>query len=191
MGILVNQKSYHLQEYLEALMITAGVAAFNLSEKKAKADTLETDSSYGIMLLALYLLCDSFTSQWQSRVYKKYGVDHYQMMLGVNIWSLIFTGFTLYQSGELFTSVAFIMADPLVLLHITILSLTSATGQLFIYYTIKEFGPVIFTTIMTMRQILSLLLSLLYFGHWIGMVGWISCLSVFVTVFYRIVRKGS
>ena len=25
---------------------------------------------YGVMLLGLYLLCDSFTSQWQSRVYK-------------------------------------------------------------------------------------------------------------------------
>ncbi len=50
------------------------------------------DSFYGVMLLCCYLLCDSFTSQWQSRVYKQFGIDQYQMMLGVNIWSMIMTG---------------------------------------------------------------------------------------------------
>lgn len=32
------------------------------------------DSALGILLLAMYLTCDSFTSQWQDKVYKKHQV---------------------------------------------------------------------------------------------------------------------
>ena len=38
------------------------------------------------------------------------------------------------------------------MLHACILSITSATGQLFIYYTISQFGPVTFIIIMTIRM---------------------------------------
>jgi len=34
-----------------------------------------------------------------------------------------------------------------------ILSICSAVGQLFIYYTIEKFGPVVFIIIMTIRQV--------------------------------------
>ena len=113
------------------------------------------------------------------------------MMLGVNIWSIIMTGATLLQSGEFFTSIAFIMADSQAFAHMTVLSITSATGQLFIFYTIKEFGPVIFTIMMTTRQVLSLFLSCLLFKHQLNLLGWAGALSVFAIVFNRIYRKGS
>lgn len=34
-----------------------------------------------------------------------------------------------------------------------VLSICSAVGQLFIYHTIDVFGPVVFTIIMTLRQV--------------------------------------
>ena len=40
----------------------------------------------------MYLACDSFTSQWQSKVYKQYSVHNFQMMLGINVWSCVMTG---------------------------------------------------------------------------------------------------
>ncbi|CAM9986110.1 unnamed protein product [Sphacelaria rigidula] len=48
---------------------------------------------------------------------------------------------------------------PESVVHVCTLSVTSATGQLFIFYTIKKFGPIIFTIIMTTRQMLSLVVS--------------------------------
>ena len=69
------------------------------------------------------------------------------MMLGVNIWSMVLTLGSLLLTGEFFTSVAFLLADSNAALHMLVLSISSATGQLFIFYTIKEFGPVIFTVI--------------------------------------------
>jgi adenosine 3'-phospho 5'-phosphosulfate transporter B2 len=38
-----------------------------------------------------------------------------------------------------------------------ILSICSAAGQLFIYYTIATFGPVVFVIIMTIRQVNNLM----------------------------------
>lgn len=38
-----------------------------------------------------------------------------------------------------------------------ILSVCSAAGQLFIYYTIATFGPVVFVIIMTIRQVENLM----------------------------------
>jgi adenosine 3'-phospho 5'-phosphosulfate transporter B2 len=165
---------------------------FTFSEKKKKlsADP-HVDTVFGVSLLALYLICDSFTSQWQSKVFKQFSIDQYQMMLGVNIWSMLLTGFTLIQSGEGVESLAFIMADSEAFIHMLVLSITSAVGQLFIFYTIKEFGPVIFTIMMTTRQIFSLFLSCIMFSHPLSLFGWIGTLLVFVIVFQRIYRKGS
>lgn len=189
-GILVNRKSYPMMEYVEAVLITMGVTLFNLSERKAPSEARD-DTWWGVVLLMLYLCCDSFTSQWQSKVYKQHGVDQYQMMLGVNIWSMIMTGVTLLHSGEGMTSLAFILSDSSAMFHMVVLSITSAVGQLFIFYTIKEFGPVIFTIIMTTRQIFSLVISCFMFSHKLGVASWLGALMVFLIVFNRIRRKGT
>lgn len=44
------------------------------------------------------------------------------------------------------------------------LPLPHSTGSLFISYTIKSFGALVFAIIMTTRQFLSILLSSLFFG---------------------------
>jgi adenosine 3'-phospho 5'-phosphosulfate transporter B2 len=95
-GILVNKKFYPLIDYLEALGITAGVALFTFAEKSGSNHNDKTDSFLGVILILTYLGCDSFTSQWQSKVYKQYGVDQFQMMFGNNFWSLFFTGLYLF-----------------------------------------------------------------------------------------------
>jgi adenosine 3'-phospho 5'-phosphosulfate transporter B2 len=187
-GWLINRKSYPWLDYIEAGMITLGVTMFTLSEKSEKYTSSHNDTMFGVFLLASYLVCDSFTSQWQNKVFNQFGIDQFQMMLGVNIWSMILTGLTLYQSGEFFSSLAFIMSDSTAFMHMVVLSITSATGQLFIFYTIKEFGPVIFTIMMTTRQIFSLFVSCILFGHTLQLTGWISSVFVFAVVFNRLYR---
>jgi solute carrier family 35 (adenosine 3'-phospho 5'-phosphosulfate transporter), member B2 len=194
-GMLLNKKTYPRAEYVDAVLITIGVALFTASEKLGSnkhMDDAREDSMFGVSLLALYLFADSFTSQWQSRVYKDYQVDQYQMMLGVNIWSMLFTGASLVYSGEGVESFIFIMSDSAAFWHMLILSVTSATGQLFIFYTIKEFGPVVFTIMMTTRQIFSLVISFLLFSKEpMQLFGWIGATLVFLIVFNRIRRNTS
>ena len=74
--------------------------------------------------------------------------------------------------------------------HMLVLSITSATGQLFIFYTIKEFGPIVFTIIMTTRQIFSLVMSFILFNKDpMHSMGWAGTVLVFGIVFNRIRRS--
>ena len=190
-GIVVNGKSYPFLEYLEAFFITAGVATFTMSQSSHSSSAAENDSALGIFLIILYLACDSFTSQWQSKVFKTYGIDQYQMMFGINIWSILFTSAFLIESGEGIESIMFILDDPRAMMDTILLSISSAVGQLFIFYTIKEFGPVMFTIMMTTRQVLSLFISCIIFTHPLGLLSWVGATIVFAVVFNRIRRKGS
>lgn len=164
---------------------------FTFAEKSGNQRESHDTTLFGIALLFTYLFCDSFTSQWQSRVYKTFHIDQFQMMLGVNVWSCGLTMISLIQSGEGLLSLAFIIKDPDAMFDNIILSVASAVGQLFIFYTIKEHGPVIFTIMMTTRQIFSLVLSCIIFAHPISILGSVGAAMVFVVVFNRIRRKGS
>jgi hypothetical protein len=43
--------------------------------------------------------------------------------------------------------------NPMVILHIFILAITQATAQFFIFFTIKEFGPLIFIIIISSKTV--------------------------------------
>lgn len=136
-----------------------------------------------------YLTCDSFTSQWQDKVFKKYNIDSYQMMLGVNTCSVILTSISLFSNGQFFNCIAFMRRHQDALVHNIILAISSATGQLFIFYTIKKFGPITFTIIMTTRQMLSMVFSCLLFGHSMAAMSFVGATIVFSTIGYRIYGK--
>ena len=59
---------------------------------------------------------------------------------------------TLVQKAELMSCISFTLQYPEFLWHSIILSVTSATGQLFIFHTISRYGSLVFTIIMTTRQ---------------------------------------
>ena len=164
---------------------------FTFSEKSDdKAST--TTELLGVAMLALYIGADSFTSQWQSRVYRQHPeVDQFQMMFAVNSWSIIMTLAALVASNELVTTLHFLSQNHAAILDNILIAITSATGQLFIYYTIRKFGPVVFTIIMTTRQMFSMILSTIAFGHALGILSWVGAAFVFGAIFYRIKRgKG-
>jgi adenosine 3'-phospho 5'-phosphosulfate transporter B2 len=116
------------------------------------------------------------------------------MMFGVNAFSATLTFVTLVQSGELLYSLDFVTRHPEALIHIFGFSITGATGQLFIFYTIKTFGPLVFTLIMTTRQLVSIILSTLIYGHSIdstGVSGMYLCIYVCSCVHvYMYVYRG-
>lgn len=66
--------------------------------------------------------------------------------------------------------------------------MAATTGALFISYTIKTFGALIFATIMTTRQFLSILLSCLLFAHPLSMGQWAGTGIVFGTLYYQVVK---
>lgn len=81
-------------------------------------------------------------------------------------------------------AIDFVTRHPEALSGIFTLSLSSTMGQLFILYTIREFGSLVFATIMTSRQFLSILLSCLLFMHPLSGGQWAGTVAVFGALYY-------
>lgn len=71
----------------------------------------------------------------------------------------------LFSSGQLPKAMTFATRHPDALSSMVTLSIAATVGALFISYTIKTFGSLVFATIMTTRQFLSILLSCVLFAH--------------------------
>jgi UDP-galactose transporter B1 len=59
----------------------------------------------------------------------------------------------------------FCLAHPQAIWDILVLSITSALGQNFIYYTIHQFGSLNCSIITTSRKFFTILCSVAWFGH--------------------------
>ncbi|KAK2190658.1 hypothetical protein NP493_72g04056 [Ridgeia piscesae] len=186
MGKVMSKKTYQWYEYITAVMISIGVCMFVLTSRDSVKDHGTITTLSGVVLLVLYLAFDAFTSNWQGELFTKYKMSSIQMMVGVNLFSVLFTGLSLIEQGGFFESVAFMGRQSKFIFDVVLLSICSATGQLFIFYTISQFGAVVFTIIMTTRQALAILLSCIVFLHPVTAVGILGVLVVFMAVFVRV-----
>ncbi|KAH6926514.1 hypothetical protein HPB50_019272 [Hyalomma asiaticum] len=186
MGRLVSRKSYEWHEYLLALAISVGMGLFLLSRSTGSSSSPTSSSLSGLIILASYLVLDSFTSNWQSELFRTYRMSSAQMMCGVNFFSCLLTFVSLLQQGALTASLHFMFRFHAFFYDCLLLSICSATGQLFVFHTIAQFGPVVFVVAMTVRQAVAVLLSCLIYGHRLGVLGIIGVLIVFGAVFSKI-----
>lgn len=129
---------------------------------------------------------DSFTSNWQGELFTEYKMSSIQMMAGVNLFSCLLTSVSLLQQGVFYTSLAFMSQYSRFLLDCIVLSICSACGQLFIYYTISKFGAVAFVIIMTVRQVFAVVISCLVFHHPLAPIAILGIAIIFSALFLKI-----
>lgn len=145
----------------------------------------------GVMLLGLFLFFDSFTSQFQSRMFQRHlDLSMVELMFFTSAYSTVLSAVTLVHTHELSAALEFVYQHSEIHLHFFMFSICSTIGQLFIYYTIKNFGAVVFTIIMTTRIMLSIALSVVLYGHQVTGVGFLGLCVVMAAVLYRIKRKA-
>ncbi|XP_034943959.1 adenosine 3'-phospho 5'-phosphosulfate transporter 1 [Chelonus insularis] len=184
MGKIVSRNSYEYYEYITALLISIGMTLFMLGSTERENDSATTIS--GVLILIGYMISDSFTSNWQNALFTEYGVTSIQMMCAVNMFSCLLTATSLSQQSGFTHSLYFIMKYPSFIVDLFLISIFSASGQLFIFYTISKFGAVTFIIIMTIRQGLAILLSCVIYKHKITIFGVIGIFVVFGSIFLRI-----
>lgn len=90
----------------------------------------------------------------------------FEQMMYVNAFSLIFSVVSyLFRLDELRESIGMMLFSVSLLRDVIILSFCATISQVLIYRTIKRFSAVTFSTIMTTRQMFSILLSSLIFQN--------------------------
>lgn len=191
MSQIVGGKKYQTREYAGAISVSFGMSLFLWGNHEAKVSAgvahQGNQASYnlmdGLIILAIYLTFDSFTSNWQKKLFDKYKISRYQMMAVVNCYSILLTCTSLAGQGSLLPSLKLVLSSGLLTFDCIILSIFSAVGQFFIYSTIERFGALALTIIMTLRQVLAILLSCLIYSHPLHPIAFLGVLLVFSTLF--------
>lgn len=190
MGKVVQGKSFKWSEYGVAAVIMVGLAIYKIYDVGKGGGVREhSQQIFGGLLLLCYVGFDSFTSNYQKTVFDTHKINPYQMMLGINAASCTVLFVMLGLRGVLMEAILFFLDHPLCLIHACLMSVCSASGQLFIFYTIKEFGVVVFSSIMTFRQFLAIMLSLVYYGHPVTAGSACGLATVFFALAFQISQK--
>ena len=210
MGYIINRKVYKRIEYIASMCISFGIYIFlqGGGQRKHKRSNTASSSSHnvntgvnllenntpsaniGIFLMILYVCFDAFTSNWQSKLFKKHKVSKMQLMIGINFWSALFIFISITTSGEMKEAITLFQNHERVAQYsLFMLCISGALGQFFIYHTIKTFGPLIFSIIMATRQIFSIVLSCIIFQHTLNFYSIFGSTIVFLSIGMRIYYK--
>ncbi|KAA8491969.1 Adenosine 3'-phospho 5'-phosphosulfate transporter 1 [Porphyridium purpureum] len=187
----LSRKSYRMLDYCVALIVGLGCFSFamtgNIASKKSVALHAATASStwFGIILMLVYLLADSLTSTMQEHLFQDEGETLNRQMMHVNLSSSILTVVLMLLRGSFFSSINFFATHPSAIWETSFLSLAAVASQYAITGCVFAFGSLTYVTIMTVRQIVSVLLSNLVFGHQLGMTQWVCIVSVFGALLLR------
>ncbi|KAJ5996873.1 hypothetical protein N7499_006814 [Penicillium canescens] len=176
------------------------------SKKVAAAAAKQSGSSgWGIFLLSINLLLDGLTNTTQDHVFSSPKLytrfTGPQMMVAQNVLSTVLTAVYLLvmphlsQSGilhnllplpippsnetELFGAVSFLSRHPEALKHVLGFAACGAVGQLFIFYTLSRFSSLLLVTVTVTRKMLTMLLSVFWFGHSLSGGQWLGIGLVF------------
>lgn len=191
LGVLIGGKRHSLKKYLFVSMIVAGVALFMYKKDHSvpsKHDVNEPDSfmSYlsalgiGELLLILSLSMDGVTGAIQERMKAEHKTKSGHMMYQINLWSTFYLLAATVASGELIKFQSFIQRHPSLIQDIALFASLSAIGQLFIFLTVADFGPLPCSIVTTTRKFFTVLTSVFLFGNKLTNFQWIGTSLVFM-----------
>ncbi|TDH67258.1 hypothetical protein CCR75_002422 [Bremia lactucae] len=174
MGVLLGKK-YAIKKYVSVFILSIGVAIFLLGtpheHKRMHQDASHhhlpehertPNMALGFSLLALSLVLDGATGALEDKFMESYDIGAFDLMFHVNIYKAFFAAAGLVVNDEVPVFLQYIV--PL-LPSLLMLSFTGAFGQAFIFFAIYKFGALTTTIIGTCRKVLSIVLSVIYFGH--------------------------
>ncbi|KAK5119136.1 hypothetical protein LTR85_007750 [Meristemomyces frigidus] len=196
-------KRYPFYKYAVVALVTAGVAIFTLHNQSSgskKKKGAEGNSLYGLLLLSINLLFDGLTNSTQDDIYARFRpYSGKQMMCALNVMSTCITiaylllspyiaqtgigsyvGMDLTKSaGELQDALAFIQRHPAVGWDILGFAACGAMGQVFIFMTLSLFGSLLLVTVTVTRKMLTMIISVVWFGHSLSGMQWLGVGLVF------------
>jgi len=185
LGTLIGGKTYRLQDYVVCVLITLGCTIFLLTGEISVHAHETSDSFYGLLLMGGYVFADGFTSVFQEKLFRGYKMSTYNQMLYVNATSAVISALILVFANQLMPAIEFSLKYPGFFANSLFLSLAAMLGQVVIYYSIKNFGALFFATVMTTRQVFSILLSTLIYFHPLSIGQWFGTLTVFGALYYE------
>jgi len=184
-SIVISGKKYEAKDWLIAGGVTWGVTQFLLTGSIKSKHADKGSSVYGLILMGGFLGCDGFTSTFQEKVFKDCKTTKYNQMLYVNAGSAVVSLSSFILSGAAPSTIAFCFRHTDFVVQAMTLSAAAVSGQFFIYSQVKEFGALVLAATMNIRQVNSIMVSFLLYGHSITFMQLVGLVMVFGALFYK------
>jgi UDP-galactose transporter B1 len=182
-SFLLGFKGQHTRsQYLCGFIITAGIIIFNLSEGKSKGGDSES-SWIGLIAILISLFCDGLLGTTQGEVKKKFNPNQWDQMESLNKWAGLICLTVANVSFQMGGFIKFVILYPLVIKDLVLLAILGTMGQIFIFYTIANFSPLMLSIVTTTRKFFTVLFSIIIYGHVLNGFQWMSIGLVFAGVF--------
>jgi len=165
LGVLWAKKIYPIRKYVFVIMITTGVILFLMKDFSSFKINTGSFFGFGEFLLLVSLALDGLTGAVQDDLRMKFNIRAYDLMLNMNLWSLLYLFPAILISQEFTSFIQFITRHPSVINLIIGFGLTSAIGQIFIFAAITNFGPLMTSIVTTTRKFFTILASVIIFQH--------------------------
>lgn len=203
--VTIFRKKFPAYKYTVVGLVTIGVSLFTLyhpstASKAAKHGSKsagERNQQWGLFLLAVNLLFDGLTNSVQDNIFTSFRpYSGPQMMCAQNIISTLLTVSYLLLApflaptalgsyigmsagSELTSALNFIQSHPAVGWDVLGFAACGAIGQVFIFHTLSHFSSLLLVTVTVTRKMLTMVLSVLWFGHKIKGMQWLGVGLVF------------
>ncbi|KAL7673211.1 hypothetical protein ACOME3_008079 [Neoechinorhynchus agilis] len=177
LGVLFARKRYPLRRYICIFTIVIGVTMF-MYDKNRTHKTSETHL-VGYLLIGLSLFFDGMTGAIQDMMRSKIKIDAFELMSHMNAWSVIWSSLGVIFFGEISGFVIFMSKHPRIILNLLLLCASGSSGQIFIFFTVQWFGPLVCSVFTTTRKFFTILFSVILFGNTLSVQQWIGATLVF------------
>ncbi|RLV94951.1 UDP-galactose transporter 1 [Spathaspora sp. JA1] len=179
-------------KYIVATMITMGVIMFTLSHGTKKTSINDGNSIYGMMLLFGSMILDGLTNSTQDQLFKQHAkLTGAKMMCLLNLFvALISLSYAVvFKFDEIKQTIMFVHKYQEFLIDILMFSICGAIGQIFVFIILEKFDSIVLITATVTRKMLSMILSVVLFGHKLNSTQWIGVLLVFGGIGYESMIK--
>ncbi|KAI5961608.1 HUT1 [Candida pseudojiufengensis] len=190
--LLFYQTKFPGYKYFVAGMVTIGVTVFTLAHSKETTKINDGNTKLGLIYLIGSMLLDGLTNSTQDQLFKKTKkFTGANLMCILNLFISILTlGYVLiFQIDEITKTLQFGQKYPELIYDILIFAGCGAIGQVFIFIILEKFDSIILITATVTRKMLSMILSVLLFGHYLNLNQWIGVLLVFSGIGYEAYTK--
>lgn len=187
LGAVFSGKKFTVVQWLCALGITGGTAAFTYLGKSSKA---KDTALLGVLLLVASLFFDGAVAAVQVSLKSKgkgTPPSAFELMAFTNIGAMIWSAPYAQYTGSLMRGYEYTLANPAFLKVLGTLAVCSAFGQAFIFLTISWFGPDTCAKITTVRKMMTVLTSIFVYNHSVAKEQWFAVMVVFGSVLTELV----
>lgn len=162
--------------WIAIIMITAGIISFNIfadSTKKEKSSEI-----IGFVSIFSALFVESYVNNIQRKTIEEIKPSSLDFMLSIAKFSTLISLVISVVTFDLFNAAVYWHGNPKAFMFILGYTMSAASGQLFIFSMLNNYGPIKLTMVTSSRKMLSVVLSILIFHHPMNKIQVVAIISI-------------